>query len=128
MRLKQARNKENMNVQEAWSTILTLKNNQSLKRDVLFSFLVGEPNEWTNRCITVSRTFSKGEKMQDNIEPLTRGQLVLRFGEEEAVDHINKGKYKTTLDSDGVVIYLVPQKKFKRWVEGVEEMKSIRIS
>ena len=127
MRLKEARNRENMNVQEAWATILTLKNNQVLKRDVLFSFLVGEPNEWTNRIITVSRTFSKGEKMQDNIEPLTRGQLIARFGEEEAVSAINKNKYKVTRDDDGDVLYLVPQKKYKRWVEGVEEMKSSRI-
>ena len=66
--------------------------------------------------------------MQDNIEPLSRGQLVARFGEEDAVDHINNDEYKTTRDSAGDVFYLVPQKKYKRWVEGVEEMKSSRMA
>ena len=106
MRLKEERGKKDMSVREAWEGICSLKTAMSEKRKIRWSCLAGEPDEWVNRMLTVTTKTSHTKTFEQAAVPLSRGELITRLGEEEAIRKINNGKFDVVYDSDDEPMYV----------------------
>ena len=117
-RLRRARGKKGMNIQEAWTTICKMSvGNTEQKRNVLWTFITGVPDEWQSRMVTIAEEVSKSEKLEKSAIPMSKGELIQALGADEALANIEKGKYDIVLDSDDEELYVKKRKTFTETVE-----------
>ncbi|CAK0824591.1 unnamed protein product [Prorocentrum cordatum] len=124
-RLKEARKKESMSVQEAWDTLCSLKVGANQKKnDILTEFLLGKP--WQSRLITVVREHAKKETFENKQIPLSRGELQQKLGYEEAERKIAAGKFEEVEDSDGEILYIKKEKSFTQAASSATKVSDTR--
>ena len=115
MRLKKERGTADMNIKEAWNTICELKvGGMKKKQDVLLCYAMN-PNDstaWQARMMEVALTVSHTKKKTIEKTEFTKGELIQAHGYEEAMEFIDKGKYKAVKDDDGDTVYIKTKRKF----------------
>ena len=92
----------------------------AVSNEVLMLFLIG--GDWQNKLLTVTQTVAKADEWEEEYVPLSRGAPIQKFGYDEAVANIEKGKYEEVEDSDGYVKY---DKKEKMSSNAVRKTGSI---
>ena len=98
---------------------------------MLWAFLTGEPDEWVDRTITVTASVQKRQEFRQAAKPMSRGELIQKIGEEEAIRNINNHKYDIMYDSDDEPLYV---KKEKTWTsssartEQASSSRTLRVS
>eukprot|EP00959_Pyramimonas_sp_CCMP1952_P110984 2321855-Pyramimonas_sp.AAC.1 len=107
-KLKAARGKQNMSVQEAWDQISGLKAGKGkteMKNNTLFLFLKGDP-KWAERLESQVQTISRADTTQVKRQQYSRGELEQIHGVSEAQDFIDKGKFIEMEDEWGDKVYV----------------------
>ena len=75
--------------------------------------MVGNPDTWQNRVLTIQREFTKEQSWKSQARPLSKGELIQKVGEDEALRNIAKGKYEVTYDSDEEPLYVKRRKVYE---------------
>ena len=82
--------------------------------------------DWAANMISFTRTASRKKEWKESHQPMTKGEMILRFGEEEVEAGIRNKKWQEGEDSDGDAIYLVPSKKFSAVRSESQEVRQTR--
>ena len=100
---------------------------EAAKNNVLWAFAFGEPDEWVNRMVTYSKTLSDTKTKENKFVPLTKGELIQKVGEEEALRNIAKEKYHVVYESDDdEPKYVKKNSSFVKKTEMTETLSSTR--
>ena len=108
-RLKRERANGDMSLKQAWEAICSMKlGSQKKKQDVLMQYVLkpDQPEAWQGMLMGFSDEISKKATKIVSLKPLTKGQLIQQHGYAEAMDHIQKGKYREITDEDGDTLYV----------------------
>ena len=127
-KLKAARGKESMSVQEAWDEISGLKTGKGkteMKNTTLFLFLSGNP-KWAERLEEQVQTISKTDTKTLKQQEFSRGELDRIHGFEETQDFIDKGKFIELEDEWGDKVYVKSTKTHTKTLQDKKEHANTR--
>ena len=128
-RLKGARRKGDMSLEEAWKSIDKMAaDKQKSKQKILAEFCVGgEFSEgWRGALMTMQEQVTVSQKRKETLKPLYRGELEAQHGAAEAMAFIAKGKYREVYDKQGDVQYVKVSQEFEKSGERKRQTNATR--
>ena len=100
-----------MSIQEAWETLKKMTQCDKKKNAVFWSYLVGKPDEWVWHSTVYTEEWENRRRLKKKKEAFTKGELIQKVGEEEALRKIREKKYETVYDSSDDEVRYVKKSK-----------------
>ena len=125
-RLKRARGREDMSVEEAWKAIVKLKTGTVAKSkgSILMDMVCYPGTKWAQSLLKMHESLRSYGRKETLLEEKTEGQLVQEHGYVEAMRFIASGKYVEKLDEDGGRVFV---RRSKNVISGREHEAAVNL-